>query len=252
MTALGDKTRSRPYTVGSGQPYFKPEGEEFFYMLGNTPEFGLSQDISDLKHMSTRSGQHKVDAVAILSQELSGSFSLDEFVADNLRFFFMGSETVTDIQGAGTGLTTTITNATRGSVHDLGYRNIAVTSVVAVGGSPTYTNEVDYEWFSAGQIYICPNSSINGENIVVTFNVTATSLKKIHAASSTSIKGHFLFVGDPLKGKKMIVQGYGTLKPSGDLGMITDDWMGMPFGIEFEENAAYTGVIDVTLFGTVT
>ena len=251
--AIGDQTVSpRLYTVGRGQIYFQESGAAFYTQLGNTPELGFTQSIEDLKHYSSRSGVNVLDASVVLQQDVSASFTLDEFKASNLRFFFMSTLNTAATQIAGA-FSLTIAAAAQGGVYNLGAYNLSALTVSTTGGSPDWVLNTDYEVDLVGGIlYITEASGISGISIDVTATQAATATNTVNAATATTFKGDFLFVGDPPIGARIKVSGYGSLKPSGDVPGISDDWMTMPFIIDFEENASYTGLIDVVNFGTVT
>ena len=249
--AIGDQSRTRQYSVSRGQIYFKKSGTAYYKQLGNTPELSFNQEIADLSHYSSRSGTNTRDAYVVLQQDVMSSFVLDEFSPENLQNFFM-STLLSETTQTAAAKTVQITSAVQGGVYDLGFYNWSSAVVSTTGGSPDWTLNTDYEIDLVGGILLITTSSgISGINIQVTGSVTSTSLSAINAATANTVKGDFMFIGDPPIGPRLKITGYCALKPGGDIPMISDEWAQMPFEAEFEENTSYTGLIDVVHFGYV-
>lgn len=91
-----------------------------------------------------------------------------------------------------------------------------------------------------------------GQSLEVDFAHAAITIKKMSAATKWQYKGHLWFIGNPPTGKIYDVKGYVNLSPNGDLSVIGDDWTNIGFKMEFETNAAYTGLYDLESRGVVT
>lgn len=254
--ALGDQTQLKLYTIGKGSMYFQPDGEVAFRLFGNAPSLTFTQAIEELKHFSSREGTKKVDKTAITAQELSGKFALDDMKYHNRQLFFMSTAPSDESQSPAVGATATITvgvTTQKAGVYEIGYFNISNLVVSAPGGSPDYVLNTDYEVdVSAGLLFIPSTTGISdGEAIELVFDAAATTVMKMSAATTTTIKGHFMFIGAPAVGVKVKIKGYCSLKPGGDVSEITEAWEELPFDISFETHASYIGLIDIWDFGYV-
>lgn len=101
--------------------------------------------------------------------------------------------------------------------------------------------QVDYD---NGIIYInydqpALNPIALGDVLHVTAAWGATEAKQILALSKTTLKGHVLFVGAPPQGRRLEIGAYVSLKPTGDMPMISEDWMQVQFEAEVLEHADY-------------
>ena len=129
---------------------------------------------------------------------------------------------------------------------------INITADYAVGVS-TYLKGSDYEVDTeAGLLYTLTGGTITD---LSTIRVSATyamlDVVTVAAATTTTTKGHILFVSSPATGAVTDYYGYGSLKPDGDLGLITDKWGEMGFGVEFLSHPSYTGLLMARSRGTV-
>jgi hypothetical protein len=104
-----------------------------------------------------------------------------------------------------------------------------------------------------GLIYIDSSGQIpDGQALKVAFDAAAVSWERAGAVSSTTVYGDILFIGDPPKGRKLTVRGYVSMKPSGDLSLIGEDWMSFAFAMEFLSSTDYPdGLYEITDRGIV-
>lgn len=250
--ALGDETRARKYTVGKGSVYFELQNTDGFIYLGNAPAVAFNMELEELLHFSSRSGINTQDGSVITQQDVTGTMTLDDIQNQNLRLFFMGSAATVSVQAVLTDQAQIIVNAQQDRVYRLGVFNISAVSVDDNLDSQTYVLDTDYELDAVrGLIYITEASAIDSIDIKVEFNQAQTTLTTINAATSTSIKGKLLFSGDPAEGTLVEIIGFCLLKPGGEANMITDEWMELPFEFKFEAHSDFTGLFDLTQFGTV-
>lgn len=89
------------YTVPGGIKLFFNEGNGE-RDLGNMTSVDIDPTSEDLEHFSNRSGQRRKDKVIPIEEKCAIKFSLDEPVAENLRYFFRGDDITTVGESTGT------------------------------------------------------------------------------------------------------------------------------------------------------
>jgi len=240
------------YTIGKGKLLFKPDGSNGFRDLGNCPDFKITVDTETIDHFSSRSGLQTKDMEIVKKQTAVGSFTLDEPVIENLQLFVM-SGSPSDISQSAGSTTDQAVNGYHDLWIDLGKKQISSVVVTDSGGTTTYTEGTDYEVDTAnGLLKVLSGGSItDGQALLVDYSYAAVTIKKVGAASATTVKGHIYFAGDPPAGRKLDVKGYVSLKPNGDMSLIGDDWMEIGFSMEFLQNSAYSGLFEVIDKGVV-
>lgn len=86
------------YTLGKGVVYFAKGktggGNEGELDLGNSPNFGVSLDITRLEHFSSRSGLRTKDKDIISELSPGLTFTLDEINSDNIALLFLAESSV--------------------------------------------------------------------------------------------------------------------------------------------------------------
>ena len=86
------------YTLGRGRLLFNRKVNGAFTGLrdlGNATNFTLSMSTEKLDHYSNRQGIRVKDKSVLTSMAITGSFTLDEIMADNLAMTFLAS--ITDV-----------------------------------------------------------------------------------------------------------------------------------------------------------
>ena len=215
--------------------------------LGNAPALSFNVSLEKLEHFSSRGGLRAKDK-EIISQITPGiSFTLDEVTAENLALL-----TLADIITV-TQTTQTITDephvAHLGKRIDLLYRDITSVTVKKAGGTPTYVNGDDYIIDTAlkddkiGRIYLRTLAEggeiVEGDNLLVSYTRGAITYKRVAAFKQTQIEGFLRFVSDNPAGQQQELQIWRvSLTPSGDTGLIGDDWSTLGFSGEILKDAA--------------
>jgi hypothetical protein len=73
---------------------------------------------------------------------------------------------------------------------------------------------------------------VDGDNITVTFNVSATTRRRI-ISGETQIEGAFKYVSyNPAGAKVDYLIPYAKVTPTGDLTLISEEWQSLQFTIE--------------------
>lgn len=241
------------YTLGSGKLLLKLAGANGFRDLGNIVEFSIAETIEKISHYTKRSGFMKKDHEVIKQLDATGKFTLDEPVIENLRYFVM-APAPTDISQSSSSWSAQSFVVYHDLWIDLGKKTLTNVVVNGVGGSPTYVLDTDYEIDVAnGLIKALSTGAIaDGGTVEIDGDYASVTIQRLDAAQATTMKGDIYFAGDPAAGRKLDVKGYVSLFPEGDLGLITEDWLQMPFTMEFLESTSYNGLFELIDKGVVT
>lgn len=234
------------YTLGRGRLLFNRKNSDGSYQgmrdLGNANNFVLSISVDKLDHYSNRSGIRVKDKSVTLGVNINGSFNLDEINAENLAMTFLAS--ITEIvQTAEVGQSYTIEASKKGQYFETGdvFLDAGTVVVTSDGGGTTYTLGTDYTVLDkSGQIFIMANSSIADDTqLEVTYNTLAKTYKKLNAYDDTAVEGILYFISDSSVGSNMQMRMWAvTLMPSGDAGMISEEWNSLDFEVEIGSDEA--------------
>lgn len=238
------------YVVGRGKLYFDKflagtktvSGTERY--LGNAPEISLTQSEETLDHYASTGGVNVKDASVSLQNDMSGSFTLDDIMSENLALWFRGEAQMNAV-AAVVGGTTTVAAAVLGTYvqlgltagNPLGARNVSnVTAVKNPGGANTAVAaagnfEVDA---ATGRVFILEDAAgiAADDEIEFTFDA-ALGTEDIVIGSGETAEGRLVFIADnPAGDNRDYVWPYVKLSPDGDLPLIGDDWQAMSFSFE--------------------
>lgn len=241
------------YTIGKGKLMFKPDGENNYRDLGNCPDFKIAIAAEKKEHFSSKAGIQEKDAEVVVKQTASGSLTLDDLIDFNLKSFIMSNAITNVAQGSGSITDQALTSALD-RWQNLGKKKISTVVVTGSGGTPTYVLGTDYALDTeSGLIMPLSEGSIaEAQSLLVDFAYAAITVKRLDAATATTLKGHVWFVGDPPVGRILDVKGYASLSPNGDLSLIGEDWTQFGFSLEFVSSTDYTGLFELIDRGKVT
>lgn len=233
-------------TLGRGIFYFNKKNPatglyEGHRDLGNCPELSINIAPEKLAHYSSRGGLKVKDREIIKEITLKFSFNLDEPNVENLAMVFM-ADRENIAQPAATDATHDIALPTKGRHFNIGNRNITVDEI-ALTSDPTtiYVEGTDYTVDAAnGRIYIVPGGSITGsESITITYDAALTEYTTLKALNQPVVEGELQFISDNPAGKNYNMRIWrASIIPSGNLGMISDDWMSLAFEAEILKDEA--------------
>jgi hypothetical protein len=246
-------TTANDYTIGKGKVLFKLDGTNGYLDFGNAPDFKITVGIEKKEHYSSRAGVSTKDLEVVVKQTATGSFTLDQPVIDNIRYFIMSTAKASIDQSA-----SSWTDEAMTVYHDLyidmGKKSLTNIVITATGGSPTYVLDTDYKIDTDdGLLMALSSGSISdAESVEVTGDYGAVTINRVQSAQATTLKGHVMFIGNPPAGRKIDVVGYVSLLPEGDLQLIGEDWTEMVFNMEFLTNSSYNGLFDLKDKGVVT
>ena len=216
-----------------------------FREFGNCPEFTLTRESETLSHYSAQSGLRVLDEEIAIQSTLAGSMTTDDIKSENVAYFFTGDvDTITSTSQ--TGVTVTYTSVKAGDVFQLGMSDSnpsghrLVASVVCTDGavsSPvTYDLNDDYTLDAdLGIISIPTGSAAIGENLKVTYNVTASTREQI-VAGENQVEGALKFISyNPVGAQGDIIIPRARLSPNGDFALVMDpestEFQTMPLNI---------------------
>lgn len=232
------------YTLGRGRLLFNRKVNGAFTGLrdlGNATNFTLSMSTEKLDHYSNRAGIRVKDKSVLTSMAITGAFTLDEIMADNLAMTFLAS--ITDVtQTAKVDQTAGIAKSKKGHYFQLDDKFIDEDSVVVTDATPKiYKVGTDYTIHGpSGQLFITAGSTIaDGTALKVTYDTLAKTYKKLNAFDENSVEGELHFISDVAVGTNMQARMWSvTLMPSGDTGFISDEWNSLEFSLELSSDAA--------------
>lgn len=244
-------------TLGRGEIWFAPfigatqvsGGERYF---GNSPEFSLTSNVTQLDHFSSDRGVKEKDGAVTLQTERSGSFKTDQVDANNLALFFLGSTSTVSI----TGSTTTdeqINGVVKGLTYQLGKTATNPTGardlddhtvgpplkkvIVKDDTSPTpvtFTEGADYTIDKdLGRLTILASGTITtGANLRVSYK-TKTGTRDRVISGNDPIEGLLRYLAYNPAGKNIdYTMPWVKLTPNGDFQLKGDTWQEIPFNVE--------------------
>lgn len=246
------------YALGRGKLYFAmfapgtmtPGARMYF---GNTPEFSTTTDSEELEHFDSDNGINEKDDQVTLSYSRTGSFTTDNINIDNVALLYLGAKS-TISKVAGTAVIETIT-AKKGGYYQIG-KTLAnpsgtrfITNVVITGPAPgsaviplTANFELDLE---GARIYIESDAPgvTDGNVLTVTYDQQAYTQNRV-ISSTNDIVGELFFECTNKKGLLLdYLWPYCKITPNGDFNLKSgDDWMTIPFNLEFLKKSGYESV----------
>lgn len=209
--------------------------------FGNTPAVNLNVTEETLEHYDADQGLKIKDRVVTLSQEIAGSFQVDNISNENLKLFFAADDSQTtyaSVAGAVESILGVETDAYFQlgvtAARPQGYRGLTtVTSVVE--GSTTLVAGTDYEVdLVNGRIWFPDASTLfdTGDTLVATYTVGAADYTKLTDMNET-VYGRMEYISDNAVGTNFnYLWPYVKLTADGDLALKGDEWQVMNFNFE--------------------
>ncbi|WP_288959819.1 hypothetical protein [uncultured Sulfitobacter sp.] len=233
------------YVIGSGKLYFDQfaagtktrSGSERY--LGNSPELGLNQSEETVEHYDSDNGKKVKDRDVSISNDLGGSFTLDDISMANMALWF-GGAVAQVTQAAGAGVAETVTGAQLGTYIQLGVdadtpQGVRKISNVAINNGAVVAEANNYEVDETlGRIYILEDAAdiSAGDDLDFTYDVAAYTEEQVVPAG-TVIEGRMVFIANNAEGEnKDYAWPYVKIRPDGDFALKGDDWQAMTFNFE--------------------
>lgn len=233
------------YTLGKGEVHFAPfkadtQTPDGYDFLGNVPEFNFTREIEKLDHFSSTEGLRQKDQSVIIEVMTQGTMTADEVRYENLAYF-MGTEPTIKTIASATAEESTFDGVKQGRRYQIGVTSTApdgaraISNVVVEDATPTtYVLTDDYTVdLDLGLLYIVPGGGIADDtDLTVTFDVAAQS-RTIIEGSEIEIEGAMKFISKAPVGNRVDwFFPWVKLTPNGDLNLISEEWMTIPFNME--------------------
>lgn len=234
------------YTLGKGELLFAPflpgtQTATGFDDLGNVPELTLTREVERLDHFSSRTGIRQKDQSIIVETSMTGSFTADEVRFENIAYF-LGATASTLTVSSSTGVISNFADVILGRRYQLGVtggtpdgaRNVTAVVITSVSPSVTYVLNTDYTLDAElGIITLLTGGTLaDGIDLIATFNISASTRRNVLSAE-TEIEGTLKFISRAPVGNKLDwLLPWVKLTPNGDLNLISEEWMTIPFNIE--------------------
>lgn len=237
------------YTLGRGRVFFDAfaagtkttTGERY---LGNTPAFNFASESEELEHYDSDDGIRVKDDSVILQLDRSASFTTDNVSAENLSLWLLGDQNAL-VQAAAPGSTSTLTGVKKSHYYQLGrttgnpagVREISNVSVTDDDPTPNVISTDNYTVdLTLGRVYIkddAPDIVDGTTNLIVTYDVAASTRSQIITASTGLLEGAMRFISTNPKGtQRDYFMPYVQIRPDGDFALKGDDWQQISFNVE--------------------
>ncbi len=242
--ALHDVNKN--YTLGRGRLNFgqyragtqSPRGERY---LGNSPEITYSAEQETLDHYNSDAGINVKDASVILSQDYTGSFTLDDINMANLAMFFLGDAATLTV-AASTVTAEKHTGIEPGFEYQLGtsttnpsgVRQVASVVVRKDGETTPLVAGTDYVVDEVlARITILEGGALAiDDDIEVDYSVEASTRDRVISRGQT-IEGSLRYIANNPAGANIdYFMPWVKITPNGDFSLKGDEWQTVPFNIE--------------------
>lgn len=251
------------YTIGRGKTYFdkfqpnsnRKTGEMYF---GNGPEFTITTDSETLDHYASDYGLRVKDMSVLLEASMSGTFTCDNIIAENLALWFLGdlvNLTVTEQTGA----KEVFKPVTRGRYYQVGASDdtpsgmmdidnvvvgvadgdaaidVGTGDISTIPGVTVVDAAGNYELdLLTGRIYIEPDSPqfAGNKQLIIQCDIAAQNRNMV-IGKTNQIYGALRYISDnPVGTNKNYYFPKVALRPDGDYALKGDDWNVMSFSFE--------------------
>lgn len=208
--------------------------------FGNTTVFNLTSEANNLDHYSSEEGLRTKDASVTLEVNRTGTLTTDNNSSKNVADFLLADLSTLTI-GSATAVAESFVDVKAGEFLQLGISTLRpagtrkVTNVVVEKGVATLVAGTDYRVDPAlARIeLIAGGAVVDGDDIDVTFDQTATTVEQIISSTNGAIEGALRFISYNAKGaQRDYYMPYVKLTPNGEYALKGEDWQAMSFNIE--------------------
>lgn len=238
---------SENLTIGRGELWFAPfktgtQTPDGYFFVGNCPSISLNREADLLPHYSSTRGFRRKDEEITIEARLNGSFEVDDVRAETLALFFMGTA-LTLTSSSATGTQYVIMGVKKGRTYQIGESASAPSGVRKIASPVVVDHDTPATTFVAGTDYTIDNdlglitilstgAITDGTDVRVTYNQTVAS-RDIVIASDAETQGAMKYVAYNPIGKNFdYTFPWVKVRPNGDLGLITEEWMTVPLSVE--------------------
>lgn len=245
------------YVLGKGKVYIDEldtngaKTGEFHF--GNCPGLEVSVESESLEHYSSTGGIREKDEEVTTQVTRSGTITVDDISAKNLALFIVGD--ISTISQTTTPVTNEAITVKKGLTYQLGttsgnpagVRGVGSVVVTDVAGTTTYVANTDYTVDTTlGRITILSGGAIapsTTQVIHVDYTPVAQSREQIATGALGSKTVALRYIADNPKGtNRDLYSPKVTLRPSGSLPFIGDEWLSMQFELEFLSTATTAAI----------
>ena len=216
--------------MGRGKVLFRKSGTTGFHDFGELDDMTVTIETEKQQKYSTRTPVKTLIDERVTSITATFKFTSASFSKKNLELFNLGTGTEVT-QASGTLSSVAITVSDKELWFDIGKKDLSNVVVKDETDAVTYVENTDYELdAAAGMIYVLPEGGISaGDVIHVSADYAEVKTTEVSAAVTGTIDGTLKFISNNPGGTKMDFEGDVSLTPAGDLALISDDYMSMPF-----------------------
>ena len=239
---------NKQYTLGRGRLYFDAflpntktkTGERYF---GNTPSMSLTIESESLDHYDSDAGVRVKDDSVLLQLNRTGQFVTDNIDPENVALFLLGSAS-TLVQASATAQTYPISDVKPGRFYQIGATSLnppgvrSVTNVVVKKGATSLTAGTDYVLDAdlARLEILTTGTVVDGDDLTVTFDLSAKNRTRIITAASATIDGALRFVATNPKGVLLdYYMPYVRLSPNGEYALKGEEWQQIGFNLDIQK-----------------
>ena len=244
------------YAVAKGSLFVAPYLNgvlQAYRFLGNAPTVTLTPSTTTLDHVSSVSGLNLKDRSLTLTNDLAVAFTVDNMSAENKALWVGSSGVQTQTITAQTAQTLTIANPVLGGVYlfgvspvvPAGVKDVTVASVTQ-GGGPLAAG-TDYSVNGrTGMLGILPGGTVvAGTPITVSWSSTAATRTVINNQAMIPTVAMRFESLNPDTGlgnnNEEHFLPYVTLRPTGDLPLVSDIWQSIGFTGEVLQRSDIAG-----------
>jgi hypothetical protein len=212
---------------------FKRDGETNFVDLGEAPSLSWTPNVTTSEYKTSRGAIRSTIREEITEQAADIAITLNEITARNLALAMLGTEADFTQDAAVAATKTIVGGAVAGTVHDIGVTDLVAESVSITDGTAVdpiaYTEGTHYTVdYDAGVISVVAIPATADADLKITYStaaVTAADFRSIvDAFTSTAVAGEFMVVGKNAVGRKFKGSFKASLRPSGAVNFISEDW----------------------------
>lgn len=233
---LPDLSKNGNYQLGAGKLFFRPEGQDGFIPLNETPSFSVTVDTEKVELWSVDTAIAKRLENVQTSRSITGAFPVREIEMSTLKLFLFGSIIELDQSAGAVGGSFDLV---KGEVFPLIDTTAGRTRLLSDFAIAAATEGVDYFVdLERGLVYIPLSSSLNEESTDWTGTALADTRNMLAGGAGEPSYGELLFVADNTIGADFDITFPNVLlSPSGSMeGKDRDTFTELPFTFEAESD----------------
>lgn len=218
------------YSIPKAQIFFKPDGTEYFRLLGDADDVTLDIKVSETERFTNESGIQELATTIVTKIDAELGLTLVQLNDLNRAIALLGDLTY-DTQGATSGTADTIEDAVFDSViYALSHRSIDLSTVVVTDSTLAviYDLDIDYKIDAAGgYIQLLKKHAGSDTDVVVTYDAQAVTTDEkaalIGVGAKTSNRGELVVRGTNEVGARVELHLWDVqLRPNGKRNYVSE------------------------------